>query len=114
MLSRIAKRKVQAELDLIAEELESQGLPDLASQVDEINDALMSDEISSHQAGNELERIADKAETILLLSARRKKRKRRVREELDEEEAPIEKKKKKTASDVLREYRKRSRLLRYV
>jgi hypothetical protein len=87
MLSRVARRKVQAELDVIAEELETQGHAELADQVDVINDALMQGDITPEIAGDELDHIADKAELEELREARGKKK--------DEEEMKKEKEEKK-------------------
>jgi hypothetical protein len=64
MLSRLAKRRVQRELDLIAEELDSHGQAELASEIDEINDALVKGEITTEIASEELEHVADAADAL--------------------------------------------------
>jgi hypothetical protein len=87
MLSKVAKKKVQAELDLIANELDEQGYGDLAQQVDEINDALQHDDITPEVASEELDHVADHAEINELKDARKKKT------EDDEKEMKKDKKK---------------------
>jgi len=99
MLSRVARKKVQAELDLIAEELETQGHTDLATQVDEINDALMGGEISPEVASEELETIADKAE-LEELRAAAKKPEKEMKKEKKEKKADLEEEPKTDLSKI--------------